>query len=106
MNLEGWKEDVRVNCHTLETLMKDRVTIRREMTNHLKNFFGFDEIEFTDDFNKITLKWGYLHDPVIRQGSLEGLGMDFIITQTYDSKLGQSVVLELYPFGLPEGEET
>lgn len=105
-SLREWQDDVMVNCHTLETIIKDRVILKDLMEEHLKEFFeGYVLIDFDKDFNKITLKWEYQRDPIIKVDRIKDLGMDFIISHNYDSKYGEGVVLELYPFGLPpEGE--
>lgn len=105
-SLRKWQDAVMLNCQALETVLNDRVTLKDLMEEHLKEFFeGYVLIEFDKDFNKITLKWEYQHDPIIKVDRIKDLGMDFIISHSYDSKYGEGVVLELYPFGLPpEGE--
>ena len=97
-----WQDAVMEHSKMMETLVDDRVVIKDLMINHLKQFFDYDEIKFDDLFNKIILKWSYENDPVIRLDKLDGLGMDFIISHDYSEQLGHGVVIELYPFGLPE----
>lgn len=103
--LEMWKESVFEHTHMMETLVNDRVAIKELMSNHLKQYFEYDEIKFDDLFNKITLKWEYMNDPIIIPDKLIGLGMDFIISHDYSESLGYGVIIELYPFGLPEEGE-
>lgn len=108
MNLEEfrqWQDAVMEHSKMMETLVDDRVTIKELISNHLKQFFDYDEISFDDLFNKIILKWSYKNDPVIQLDKLDGLNMDFIISHDYSEQLGHGVVIELYPFGLPEEGE-
>ena len=53
--LEMWKESVFEHTRMMETLVNDRVAIKELMSNHLKQYFEYDEIKFDDLFNKITL---------------------------------------------------
>lgn len=101
-----WQDAVMEHSRMLETLVDDRFTIKKLMINHLKQFFDFDEIKFDDLFNKIILKWEYKNDPIIKPDELVGLGMDLIISHDYSETLGHGVIIELYPFGLPEEEES
>ena len=103
--LELWKESVFEHTRMMETLVDDRVAIKELISNHLKQFFEYDEIKFDDLFNKIILKWDYRNNPVINPDDLIGLGMEFIISHDYSETLGHGVIIELYPFGLPKVEE-
>ena len=103
--LELWKESVFEHTRMMETLVNDRVAIKVLISNHLKQFFEYDEIKFDDLFNKIILKWDYRNNPVINPDDLIGLGMEFIISHDYSETLGHGVIIELYPFGLPKVEE-
>jgi len=100
--LNEWLSKVLENCQSIRNDLEDRLALKEEITEHLRQFFEFEEIEFTHDMDCIKLKYKYGHDPVIRDKSLSKLGMDFIITTTYSDKLGQGIVIELYPFGLGE----
>ena len=99
--LELWRKSVTEHIQVLDTLADDRISIKNIMSNHLRQYFDFDKIEFADTFSTILLKWSYEHNPVIRLDDLDGLGMDFIITHDYSDDLGHGVVVELYPFGVP-----
>ena len=79
-DLEMWKESVFEYTRMVETLVDDRVAIKDLISNHLKQFFDYDEISFDDLFNRIILKWSYGNDPVIKVDELDGLNMDFIIS--------------------------
>lgn len=97
-----WQDAVMEHSQMLQRVVDDRILLKEKIIEHLKQFFEYDDIKFTNDFSKITLKWAYENDPVIPMNQLNGLMMDFIITTTYDSELGQGVVIELYPFGVEE----
>ena len=101
-DLEMWKESVFEYTRMVETLVDDRVAIKDLISNHLKQFFDYDEISFDDLFNRIILKWSYDNDPVIKVDELDGWNMDFIISHNYSEQLGHGVIIEVYPFGLPE----
>ena len=100
--IELWKESVFEHTHTLDLLANDRIAIKDLMRDHLKQYFKFDRIEFHDNFNRILLKFDYMNNPVIEPEDLVDLGMEFIITHDYSEELGHGVVIEVYPFGLPE----
>lgn len=104
MNLEEyrqWQDDVMENSRMAQTIIHDKVVLKELMTSHLKEFFDFDDIEYTPDFNKIILKWNYTNDPIIYDPlKLKDLNMGFIITHGYSSELGSGIRIELYPFGL------
>lgn len=102
--LEVWRDSVFEHSKMMETLVNDRVIIKELISNHLKLYFEYDEIKFDDLFNKIILKWEYNNNPIINPDDLNGLGMEFIISHDYSESLGHGVIIELYPFGLPEVE--
>ena len=104
-DLELWKESVFEHTRVLDALANDRISIKDLMKDHLKQFFGFDEIEFVDNFNKILLKYGFEHYPIINPDELTGLGMPFIINHDYSEELGHGIVIEVYPFGFPVEDE-
>lgn len=105
--LRRWQDNVFEHCQMVKTLGNDRKTLEKLIEKHLSQFFEWDDIIYDKDFNTITLAWGYGHDPVIRIEKLKNLGMDFIISHDYSSKLGDGARVILYPFGLPkEGEYT
>ena len=101
--LEIWKENVMENCHTLETVAKDKAIIKNVMEKYLRQFFDFDRIDFDENLNKITIKWKVGVSPVIKIDTIKDFDMDFIITCDYDEDLGTGVWIEFYPFGMPEG---
>lgn len=108
MNLEElriWQDSVMEHCQMMKSVMDDRRVIKNVMINHLKQFFEFDEIIFSNDFNKITLKWRYDNDPIINPVELSKLGMEFKVSNDYSESLGHGVILELYPFGCIEVDD-
>ena len=99
---EIWKDSVFEHFRMLNDLVDDRLEIKELMEQHLKQFFDYDEITFADDFNKIIVKFQYGSDPVINPKKLQDLNMEMIISHEYSEKLGDGVIIELYPFGLEE----
>lgn len=104
-DLEKWKDDINYHRNALNDLMAERIRLKDEISIHIKEYFDFDNITFNSDFSKIILKFQYDTDPVIRDGSLDNLGLDFIISHDYSEEFGHGVVIELYPYGLSDEEE-
>lgn len=104
MNLDDWRTDVNKHNEIMRTLVDDRLKIKEWMIDYLKQFFKFDEIQFTDCFEKIILKWSYEHNPMMNPKDLEDLGMSFVINHDYSDTLGHGVIIELYPFGYVDEE--
>ena len=103
--LDTWKDSVREHSRMMATLVNDSLVIKKLMIDYLKQYFDFDEIQFSNDFTRISLKWSYEHEPFINPEELSCLGMEFIITHDYSETLGHGVVIEVYPFGLPMEED-
>ena len=101
-SIELWREGVMENCHQLESILSDRVELKNAITSHLKMFFDFDKIQFSNDLNVITLSWEYGHDVIINEDNIHFLGLDWIITTEFNDELGQGVVVKVYPFGFIE----
>lgn len=97
-----WQDGVMEHSRMTQTLIKDRLALRELMTSHLKQFFDFDSIQYSQDFNRITLKWEYGNNPVINPEKLEELYMEFTISHEFSDKLGEGIRIDLYPFGFPE----
>lgn len=100
--LEMWKDGVMEHCRSVSTVLKDREIIKKIMVDHLSQFFEWDEIEFDEGFNSITMVWSYQNDPVIKIDKIRDLGMDFIISHKFTHDLGDGVTITIYPFGLPK----
>lgn len=108
MNLEDlriWQDSVMEHCQMMKSVIDDRMVIKNVMVNHLKQFFEFDEIRFSNDFNEITLKWRYDNDPILDPIKLKDLGMDFKVSNDYSESLGHGVVIIVYPFGYTVEED-
>ena len=103
--LKKWLTDVDTYNHTMEVILNDRMLLKQSITSHLSKYFDFDDIEISTDFSVITLKWDYSKGLVINPSNLEGLDMDFTVSHRYDDRLGDGVIVELYPFGIKEIEE-
>ena len=103
--IDAWRNGVGEYITQRNQIIEDRVLLKQLFEEHIKKFFTYKHIEFSGDFDVITLHWEYNHDPVIRLDSIKGLGMDFIISHRFKGELGDGVCIELYPFGLPEEGE-
>lgn len=97
-----WQDAVLLHCQERDRIVNDRRELKSLLEAHLQQFFKYDSIEFDKDFNKIELKWKSGVNPVIRTG-IDDLGMEWIIKASTDDKAFRIVVVELYPFGVPEG---
>lgn len=103
--LRAWQDGVMEHCRMVNTVMDDRMALKKLIEEHLSQFFDWDDIEYGKDFNTITLAWKYGTDPIIKIKNLMNLEMDFIISHGFTKELGDGARVILYPFGLPkEGE--
>ena len=100
--IEMWKDGVMEHCQNVSTILDDRQIIRKMIVDHLAQFFDWDDIEFDEKFNSITMIWAYSTDPVIRIELIKDLGMDFIISHKFHKDYGDGVTISVYPFGVPE----
>ena len=100
--LRQWQDAVMVHCQERDRIVNDRIELKKVLEAHLKQFFKYDSIHFDKDFNKITLKWAKEVSPVIRS-NIKELGMEWIISTGHDDMAFNIVVVEVYPFGVPEG---
>lgn len=102
--LRRWQDGVLEHCQNVQDMIRERNLLKEHFEEHLSNFFDWNSIKYDKDFNKIELSWEYGHNPVIKQ-DIGDLGMEWIIRADYDDKAFRIVVIEVYPFGLPEIEE-
>ena len=107
MNLEEFKQFqdcIMEHCHQAEAIANDRLSIEKHFKDHLSQFFSWDKIFFSENFDKITLKYAYGHGAVIHSDNLKDLHMDWIVSATTDDKAFRIIQVEIYPFGLKEVE--
>ena len=102
--LRRWQDGVLEHCKNVQDMIRERNLLKKHFEEHLSNFFDWHSIKYDKDFNKIELSWEFGHNPVIKQ-DIGDLGMEWIIRADYDDKAFRIVVIEVYPFGLPEIEE-
>lgn len=102
--LRGWQDCVLIHTKNLENLIEERVKLKEVITEHLSQFFSWDSIEFDKEFNKITLKYDKDVGAVIRENISE-LGMEWIIIPSFDDRANKIIMIEIYPFGLPEEDK-
>lgn len=100
--LAKWMDGVLEHRNSCDILANDRKILKKMMVDHLSNFFEWDVIEFSDDFNTIKLVWKYGIEPIIKVDTIQDLGIDFIMGNEFYMDLGQCNTIELCPFGLPK----
>lgn len=101
-NLNSWKNDCEDHISALDTIINDRRILKKMMMDHLAQFFTWQKIEFSRNFDKITLSYSANTGAVIKPDIHANLGMDYIVSPEYDDRANRIIVIELYPFGLPE----
>ena len=102
--LRGWQDCVLIHTENLKNVRQEREKLKEVIIEHLSQFFTWSEIEFKDDFNKITLYYSHGVDAVIK-GNISELGMEWIVSSSHDRLANNIVVIEIYPFGLPEEDK-
>lgn len=103
--MDKWKLAVEDHIAHLDQLVVDRDILKNEIEKHLSQFFDWEEIEYNRDFSVIKLKWAYGESPVIKADKISDLNMDWIISADYDDKANRIVLIEVYPWGVKEGEQ-
>ena len=96
----NWQTGVKEHLFNLNTLIEERVLLKKYLENHLQQFFDFEEIEYDKDFKKIKLMWSEKSSPVIHHQNIGNLMMDWIIKSGYDDKANKIIMVEVYPFGV------
>lgn len=102
--LEQWKDGVMEHCKYVQDMIKQRKLLKEHIEEHLSQFFDWESIEYSKDFDVITLTWAYGHNPIIYHDKIGELNMDWTIKAEYDDKAFRVVVIEVHPFGIEEGE--
>ena len=108
LNLEefrSWQDGVMVYSEAKRNLDKDKSMIQSIITDHLKQFFDFDEIDFSENFNRISLKYHKGCGAVIRADNIKNLNMDWTVIPSIDNCANRIIVIEVFPFGLPKDKE-
>lgn len=59
MNLDDWRFEVENHNKVVDTILNDRKILKNHMTEYLKSYFDFTDIEYSHDFKVITLKLDY-----------------------------------------------
>lgn len=99
---ENWQIGVKEHLFNLNTLIEERVLLKKYLENHLQQFFDFEEIEYDKDFKKIKLMWSEKSSPIINHKNIGNLMMDWIIKSGYNDKADKVIIVEVYPFGVVE----
>ena len=103
--LEIWKEGVFEYSKSLKNIVDDRAKLKELLEKHLSQFFSWDTIEFDRDFNRIQLKYRHSTGAVIKSADMSKLGMDWIVSPSYDDRAFRTIIIDIFPFGLPEDGE-
>ena len=98
--LEMWKKGVSEHLDLVDQVINERVSLKTLFKEHLKEFFDFNEIDFSRNFDVITLKWEKDANPIIKS-NISQLGMDWEITTGRDDSAFSVVEVIVYPFGIP-----
>ena len=103
--MDKWKLAVEDHIAHLDQLIVDRTILKDEIEKHLAQFFEWDSIDHNRDFSIITLSWEKDVSPVIKSDKISELGMDWIIKTGRDDHAFSIIVVEVYPWGVKEGEQ-
>lgn len=99
MDIEMWKKTVQENTRDINSLVKDRIELKEIFETYLKEFFNFDEIDFSQNCDRISLKWRHNSTPNINKKSIDRLDMDWAITTGFSDNLGMGIIVEIFPWG-------
>ena len=99
-----WQDAVMEHSQDVRKVREDRQLLKEKLQEHLSKFFEFSEIEWDAFFDKIILRFAPDVEPVIRKETIQELGMDWIISTSYDGSANRITVIEVYPFGIEDGE--
>ena len=102
MDLELWKEGVMENSHDLNTLISHRVELKRAFEEYIRKFFDFQEIDFDNNLNKITIRWRWSRKVVFEPKVFKEFELDWCIGIGHNDVLGQCLEVDIYPFGFEE----
>lgn len=98
--LDQWGQAINEHMVMVDSLINDRITLKNMFSEHLRQFFDYDSIEYSKDFRSISLRWDYGRNVSIDNDTISNLGMDWLISTEFTDKLGYGVVVTVYPFGL------
>jgi hypothetical protein len=88
----------------METVAKDRAILKNTMESHLRKFFKWERITWDCNLKKITLKFRWDKPPKLDKELFDEIGMPILINFGHEDDLGSGVWIEVYPFGLEDGE--
>lgn len=87
-----WKDGVVKHNSLLKSFVSDRKELKRLIEEHLSKYFEWDEIEYDNEFKKITLTLD--PDTVLKSDKLRELDIDYSIIGGFDF-----IIVKIYPFG-------
>ena len=98
MDLENWKTDVQTHTETVKVALSDRRILQEYMSNYLKKFFDYDDIEFSQNFQKIKLLFNVNQYSTVTPKNIGELNLYWRIALGFTEELGTTIVIEVYPF--------
>ena len=96
----NWKNAVEIHVDQVKAIVEDRKTLKNLMEGFLKAYFNFDEIEFNNDFSKISLLWDFPNEPTFTQEQIK----DFPFEWKVNSNRSDDVQIDIYPWGLKDSQ--
>ena len=100
MNLENWRKDAHNLNAVVETTIKDKEILQRSMGFYLKQIFDYDEIDFSENFEKIRLYFD--KDTPVKVADTD-IDLSWEITTSFTDKFGFGVAIDVYPFRAGDG---
>ncbi len=98
--LEFWKRATEEHITTIKAIMSDDKEIKEMFIEHLRKFFdGFEAIDFSTDFERVTMIWAWDDDVIINKDTIGDFEMDWIITKGASSDGGTGINIVVYPWG-------
>lgn len=100
-HIDEWRLAVCEHILMVSQVLDDRRILKSEMEKYLSKFFEWDEIEYSSDFKKITLKWKWNTDPTVKYENLHDLNIEWRMKSHAEEGFSY-IVIEIYPWGIEE----
>lgn len=98
--LEFWKRATEEHITTIKAIMSDDKELKEMFVEHLCKFFnGFEAVDFSKDFKKVTMRWKWHDDVGINKDTIGDFEMDWIVTTGASADGGSGINVIIYPFG-------
>ena len=95
-----WKEATQEHISSIKTILAEDKEIKKMFVEHLRQFFdGFEAVDFSRDFKKVTMRWKWHDDVGINKDTIGDFEMDWIVTNGASADGGSGINVVVYPFG-------